>query len=190
MVFAIAKRLAALFAASGLLASAAHAQVHWTLHEATRGLDGPEAAYVTSTLGANEIKYVLPTKWTLSGSRFIPPGKSEADAFVVAVPIQAPAPWTPERAKALHDAVLSQMVPSGASEAAIVSEGATSVQIDGQSAYEICFSYAFYGEVMMESVLFIEHGKTQLQFHLGSLKDDFADLHAALTRSLLSLDGF
>lgn len=184
------KTFTALFVLSTLLASTCRAEIQWTFHPSVHGIDGRSAPYVTSMLGAGEIRYVPPLKWTVSGTRFIPPGKIEADAFVVAIPIQAPAPWTPDRAKALYAAVLSQMVPRGASKATFLSEGVLPVQIDGQSAYEICLSYVSYGQAYSEGVVFVEHGKIQLQFHFGCLTDDFAPLHAAFVGSLLTAQGF
>ena len=159
------------------------------LHPSVIGSDGPTFPYVTTVLEGAEITYFPPVRWALSGGRFIPPGKTEADAYVEAVPIQGPAPWTPERAKAAHEAVLARIVPKGATNAAVVSEGATSFRIAGQCGYEICFSYAYYGQEYGGSVIFVEHGKTQLQFHLGCLKRDFDTLRGALNGSLFTLRG-
>jgi hypothetical protein len=190
MVHRIVKPFTLFFILSALLASSCLAEIHWTYHPSVHGIDGPSAPYVTSPLGTVELRYVLPAKWTLSDTRFFPPGKLEADAYVVAVPIQAPAPWTPDRAKELVAAVLSQSVPRGATGATVVSEGLLPVRIDGQSAYEICFSYSFYAQAFTGCVVYVEHGKIQLQFHLVAQRKDYPDLHGAFVGSLLSLDGF
>jgi len=184
------KLFTAFFVSSALLASTCVADVHWTYHPSVHTVDGPSGAYVTAKFRTGELRYAPPMKWALSDSRFIPPGKVEADAYVVAVPIRAPAPWTPDRAKALHAAALSQSVPKGATGAAVLSEGVLPVLIDGQSAYEICLSYSYYGQVFSESTVYVEHGNTQLQFHLGCLQNDFSTLHAAFLGSLLSVAGF
>jgi hypothetical protein len=181
------KPVAAFFGLSALAASMCLADVHWTFHPSVHGVDGPSAPYVTSELGANEISYIPPLKWTVSGTKFIPPGKIEADAFIDVVPIGAPSAWTPDRSRELHSAVLGQMVPSGASKATVVSEGVLPFEMEGGSPYEICFSYNRYAQSYMESVVFVEHGKTQFQIHLGCLKDDFALLHPAFVSSLFSL---
>lgn len=181
------KACGAFFILDLLLASTCLADVHWTFHPSVHGVDGPTAAYVTSNLGANQISYIPPLKWTLSGTRFIPPGKIEADAFIDAIPIRAASPWTPDRAKALDTAVLTKMLPTGASHGAILSEGVMPIEIAGESTYEICFSYDRYAQSYTESVVFVEHGKTQFQVHLGCLKDDFALLHPAFVSSLFSL---
>jgi len=183
------KTLAAFFALSALLASTCSAEIQWTLHPSVQGIDGMTAPYVTSMLGGDEIRYVPPVDWTLSGDRFIPSGKVEADAYFDTARIQAPAPWTPDRAKALHSAVLSRMIPSGATDPAILSEGPLPVRVAGQSGYEICFSYFAYGRQFAESLVVAEHGDTQFQIHFGCLKGDFTDLHAAFVASLFTLRG-
>lgn len=175
---------------SALLASTGLADIHWILHPSVHTADGPSSAYATSILGSREITYVPPVHWLVSGTRFLPPGKTEADASVDAIPIKEPLPWTPDRIKETHAMVLSQAIPGGASKPAIVSEGMLPIQIDGQSVYEICVSYAFYGREYMESVDFLERGTLQLRFKFGCLKDDFTPLHAAFIASLLTLQGF
>jgi hypothetical protein len=182
------KTVAAFFALGALLASPCSAEIQWALHPSVHSIDGHTAPYVTAMLGANEIRYVPPTMWTLSGSRFIPPGKIEADAYFDTAQIQAPAPWTPDRVKAFHDTVLSRMIPKGAANAAILSEGPLA-QSAGQSC-EICFSYDAYGSQFVESIVILEHGNTQFQIHFGCLKADFPDLHAAFVGSLFTLRGF
>ena len=184
------KRLTAAFVLGAFAVSTCPAAVQWTFHPSVRSIDGKTTPYVTALLGANEIRYVPPMGWTLSGSRFIPAGKVEADAYFDAASIQAPAPWTPDRARALHDTVLSRMAPSGATNVAIASEGILPQAIAGQSAYEICFSYSLYAQQYAESVVFFENGKTQFQIHFGSLKPDFPDLHAAFLHSLHRFSGF
>lgn len=184
------KILGIVLAAGVLLTSTCLSEVDWKFHPSVHCDDGHTAPFVTTKIGAQEIKYVPPGKWALSGGRFIPPGKLEADAYIDALTIKAPTPWTPDRTKALHDAVLSQVVPHGATEVTVDSEGAMPVEIDGQTAYEICLSYHFYGQVYSDSVAFVEHGTLQLQFHFGSRKGDFADLHSAFLGSLVSIDGF
>jgi hypothetical protein len=190
MVHRIVKPFTLFFILSAFLASSCLAEIHWTFHPSVHGVDGPSAAYVTTALGGSELKYVLPAKWTLSDTRFIPPGNVQANAFVVAVPIQAPAPWTPDRGKELDAAALSHFVPGGATGATVLSEAVLPVKIDGQSAYEISISYSFYAQAFTECIVYVEHGKTQLQFHLVALRNDYPNLHGAFIGSLLSLDGF
>jgi hypothetical protein len=140
-------------------------------------------------LDAGEIRYVPPRNWTISGTRFIPPGKLEADAFVNVVPISAPAEWTPDRMKAVSSAILSQMSAKGASNITILSQDVLQNQIPRQTTYELCFSYTYYGQAYTKSIVFVELGKLQLQFNFGCLKDDFATLHTAFARSLRSVQG-
>jgi len=184
------KSFTAGLALCALFASTCPAEINWTYHPRIHGPEGPESAYVTATVAGREIRYVPPVKWTVSGGLFIPPGKLQADCFVNAATIKAPAPWTADRAKAIHEAALAQLIPKGATNEAIISEGVIPIQIDGQSAYEICMSYAYYGQTYMKAVVFVEHLTMQLQFHFGSLKNDFADLHGAFLGSLSSVDGF
>ncbi len=184
------KTLTVLLVLSTFLVSSCPAQLQWTFHPPVHGPDGPSVAYATSGLGAIRIKYVLPAKWAVSGTRFLPPGKIEADAYVDAVPIKEQTPWTPDRAKQLHAMVLSQMVPRRSTDVSVLYEGIMPVQIDGQSSYEICVSYSYYGQKYTEGIVFVEYGKTQLAFHLCSLKVDFENLHPIFIGSLLSVDLF
>jgi hypothetical protein len=172
-----------------LLASTCHAELEWIFHPRVPGIDGPSPAYVTATLNSGHIRYEPPHGWIVSGSRFIAPGKTEADAFAEAVTIKGPSPWTADRAKALHSYVLARMVPKDATDATILSEGVMPIEIAEQTSYEICFTYGLYGQAYIESVVFTELGNTRLQFHFGCLRDDFSALHPVFTRSLRTVQG-
>jgi hypothetical protein len=190
MVYSVIKKWFILCVAGIALASTCSAAIEWTLHPAVYGDDGLTAPFVTAMVGSNEITYVPPTQWMASGARVFPPAKIEADGYFDVAAIQAPSDWTADRVKVLHDTVLSRMIPRGTANPGIVSEKVLPMQIGGMSAYEICFTYARFAQQFEESVVFVEHGKTQLQIHFGSLKQDFADLHAAFLGSLFTLRGF
>jgi hypothetical protein len=182
-------KTAACLLSATLLACTCRAGIDWTFHPSVQGTDGPTAPYVDSMVGGSEITYVPPVKWVVSGSQFLPPGKREADAYIEAYSIKAALPWTPDRAKALEAAALSRL-PRGATNVKIDSEGVASLQVAGEISYEVRFSYIYFGQTFVESVLYAEHGTVQLRFHFGCLKSDFDALHAAFIGSLFSVRGF
>ena len=180
-----------MFGLLGLLAvRSARADLHWTLHPSVMGPDGPTSAFATALINGNEIHYIPPAKWRVEGDRIIPPNAVSADAYLTVVPIAAPTPWTDDRAKELHRNVLAKMVPHGAKDAAIISEGVMPLQIAGQTTYAVCYTYAFYGQKYRESLHIVEHGNVQLQFHFGCLQSDYETFRAAFEGSLMTLRGF
>jgi hypothetical protein len=183
------RALSILSALIWLMGSTCEAELEWIFHPRVPGIDGPSPAYVTATLESGPIRYEPPHGWTVSGSRFIVPGKTEADAFAEAVTIKGSGAWTAERTKALRAYVLARMAPKNALGATIVSEGVMAIDIAGRTSYEVCFSYGLYGQAYTESVVFTELGNTQLRFHFGCLREDFAALHPVFTRSLRSVQG-
>jgi hypothetical protein len=181
------RSIAILLALGSLLVSACRAELDWTYHPKVPGIDAPVPAYVTSKLETGEIRYIPPQKWTVSGTRFLPPGKIEADEYAEAISNQTRAPWTPERGQALYAEMASQITAKGATTVTLLSAGVTPILMAGQAAYEICFSYSFYGQAYTESVVLMDLGRTQLRFHFGCLQGDFAALHPTFVRSLRSV---
>jgi len=184
-------RLAARFAVMALLASAAPAlaEVSWTVHPSEMGSDGPTALYVTARLAGREIRYVPPLRWVVNSMGFKPPGMLEADARVTAAPIPADAPWTDIRGKIARAFVLVRLIPPGATKVSVDIETVNQLQVCSQGACEIGVSYAFYGQEISESFVFVEHNRLQLQFRFGGLKQDFPNLRAQFIASLSSVSG-
>jgi hypothetical protein len=184
------KHLAAILAAGCALIASCPAALHWTFHPPYFVPEGEMTGYATTMLGTAEVRCVVPGRWTVSDTHFLPPNVSEADGYVDAVQIPTATAWTPEKTKALHDQLLKQGIPRGATEAAILTEKELEVGIGDKSSYEITYSYNYYGQAYSGAVIYVEHGKLQLQVHFGALKKDFPVYYPVFVGAIQTMNGF
>ncbi|HEX4085869.1 MAG TPA: hypothetical protein VHY22_13230 [Chthoniobacteraceae bacterium] len=184
---ATAAALAALFLSRSI---ALAGDISWIFHPSAPGSDGPTAKYVSADVSGMELTFIPPLNWSVTPTRFFPPNKIEASLSVDAVKIDAPALWTPDRAKAMREYILTRGLPKDAQNVQVISESLNGINFGGRGSYEIAIGYSSYGQTFATDTIYIESGAVQLQFRLGCLRKDFDELHPYLRTAALSMHGF
>lgn len=173
-------------------ASAASAAIDFTPTTGERMLDGIKFPQLIFHEDGRKILYEHPRGWTYSGGgneiKFMPPNIAQAQGVIEQSPLPAPQTFDEPTLKALQQQALAT-VPPGSLHAALVSEQANPIMVNGNQTYEVIVGYNFFGQEFQLSVLYIDLPGLQLRMRAIARKQDFEKVHNAFRGSALSFQG-
>jgi hypothetical protein len=173
-----------------LFVASAHADLQFVPRTAEYELDGIKFKQLAfSGGGEKDVTYSPPTGWDYSGTAaqltLHPPNNAQAAAAIFKVPLSEPGSFDDAATKKLIGEALSS-VPSGSTNAQLVSQEKNPVMIEGKETFLITITYRLYGENYSRSVLFLNRRKEQVRFQLTCPQADFNELQRAFLGSQFS----
>ncbi|MGZ5552193.1 MAG: hypothetical protein ACXWHF_00995 [Chthoniobacterales bacterium] len=174
------------------VAGAVRADLDLTPTPSTYQVDGVTFPRLAFSDGTKQVTYAPPKGWESFGSAMKltvrPKNKTQAEASVRRLSLQAPMSLDDENLKALVAEALAT-VPAGSSDVKVLQQETNPILIDGKGTFLVIMSYNFRGETYGQSVMFMPRGNEQLRFQFVSRLADFKDLHKAFFGSNFTWQG-